>query len=29
MLSDPEKPESRAPDLAMLLDVQHELDLGT
>ena len=27
MLSDPEKPESRAPDLAMLLDVQHELDL--
>jgi hypothetical protein len=29
MLSDPEKPESRAPDLAMLLDVQHELDMGT
>jgi hypothetical protein len=29
MLSDPEKPESRAPDLAMLLDVRHELDLGT
>ena len=28
MLSDPEKPESWAPDLAMLLDVQHELDLG-
>jgi hypothetical protein len=29
MLSDPEKPESQAPDLAMLLDVQHELDLGS
>jgi hypothetical protein len=29
MLSDPEKPESRAPDLAMLLDVQHELNLET
>jgi hypothetical protein len=29
MLSDPEMPESRAPDLAMLLDLRHELDLGT
>lgn len=29
MLSDPEKPELRVPDLAMLLDVQRELDLGT
>jgi len=28
MLADPEKPQLRAPDLAMLLDVQHELDLG-
>ena len=28
MLSDPGKPELQAPDLAMLLDVQHELDLG-
>jgi hypothetical protein len=27
MLSDPQKPELQAPDLAMLLDVQHELDL--
>lgn len=27
MLSDPGKPQLRAPDLAMLLDVQHELDL--
>jgi hypothetical protein len=29
MLSNPEKPQLQAPDLAMLLDVQHELDLGT
>jgi hypothetical protein len=29
MLSDPEKPQLQAPDLAMLLDVKHELDLGT
>jgi hypothetical protein len=28
MLSDPDKPQLQAPDLAMLLDVQHELDLG-
>jgi hypothetical protein len=29
MLSDPANPQSQAPDLAMLLDVQHELNLGT
>jgi len=29
MLSDPKKPELQSPDLAMLLDVQHELDLGS
>jgi len=27
MLSDSEKPQLRAPDLTMLLDIQHELDL--
>ena len=29
MLSDPVKPQFQAPDLAMLLDVRHELDMGT
>ena len=29
MLFDPGKPQLQAPDLAMLLDVQHELDLGS
>ena len=29
MLADPEKPQLQAPDLAMLLDIRHELDLGS